>query len=98
MCRHLYPVARDYPMYRFAVLLLASLLILTNPSIAGRAPNIEERGKIEAVLKKEGFVKWGEIDFEDNAWHVEDAQAPDGREYDLTLDPESFEITESTED
>jgi hypothetical protein len=85
-------------MYRFAVLLLASLLILSSPSIAGRAPNIEEREKVEAVLKKEGFVKWGEIEFEDDAWHVEDAQAPDGREYDLTLDSQSLEITERIED
>jgi hypothetical protein len=85
-------------MQRIAALMLSSLLLLADPVLAGRSPTPNEREKIEAVLKKEGFVKWRDVEFEDNAWQVEDAQTPDGREYDLTLDPQSLEIIERSED
>jgi hypothetical protein len=50
----------------------------------------DERAKIEAVLTESGFTSWEEIEFDDGYWEV--ARGADGVEYDLKLDPKSFEI------
>ncbi|MFC5386087.1 PepSY domain-containing protein [Aquamicrobium segne] len=79
-------------------LVLAALL--TSPMTVAafaddRAPTAEERAKIEAVLKAEGFTSWGEIELDDGkVWEVDDAIHSDGREYDLELDPSTLAITD----
>lgn len=69
----------------FALVLLAAT---AGPGFADRKPTPEERTKIEAVLREQGFTRWGDIEFDDDdqTWEVEDAVAKDGHEYDLTLD------------
>ncbi len=39
-----------------------------SPVIAGESPNTEERAKIEAVLRSQGFTRWGEIEAEDGVF------------------------------
>lgn len=58
---------------------------------ADRAPTAEEAARIEAVLREGGYTRWGEIEYDDGLFEVDDAVATDGREYDLKLD-ENFAI------
>lgn len=73
---------------------------LSFPAVADdRAPTAEERAQIEAVLEREGFTSWGEIELDDGkVWEVDDAIHSDGREYDLELNPTSLEITDRDPD
>ncbi len=65
----------------------AVLLVPVTSALADRDPTPEERTRIEAVLRAEGFTAWDDIEFEDDGhWEVDDAVGPDGREYDLHLD------------
>ena len=57
-----------------------------------RPPTTQERAAIEQVLRKEGFVRWDEIELDDGVWEVDDARTAEGREYDLKLRPGSLEI------
>lgn len=70
------------------------------PALADdRAPTADERARIEAVLKAEGFTSWGEIELDDGkVWEVDDAIHSDGREYDLELDPSTLAITDKDPD
>jgi hypothetical protein len=75
-----------------ALLLVLSLL---HPARAeDRVPTPDERARIEAALHSAGFQKWEEINWDDDAWGVEDAVAADGQEYYLRLDPNTFAIIE----
>lgn len=51
------------------------------------APTPEQRTRIEAVLRERGFVRWKEIEREDDGrtWEVDDAHTADGRRFDLRL-------------
>jgi hypothetical protein len=55
-------------------------------ALADRAPTAEEQAAIEMALRAEGFTAWEEIEFDDEAWEVDDAVAADGTKYDLKLD------------
>ncbi|KQP42174.1 MULTISPECIES: PepSY domain-containing protein [unclassified Methylobacterium] len=66
---------------------------LTGTAFADRAPTPEELTKIEATLKKEGFVKWKKIEVEDHEIDVDDAIDANGKQFDLELDPKTFAIT-----
>ncbi|MCV0395169.1 MAG: PepSY domain-containing protein [Rhizobiaceae bacterium] len=76
------------------ILAAAGVMALTLPAFADRDPTPEERAAIEAVLAEQGFTQWGSIELEDDEsrWEVDDAIAPDGKEYDLELDPGTYEI------
>ncbi|MDP3895522.1 MAG: PepSY domain-containing protein [Mesorhizobium sp.] len=80
-----------------AFLLVAALSI---PALADdRAPTADERARIEAVLKAEGFTGWGEIELDDDrVWEVDDARHSDGKKYDLELDRTTLAITDRDED
>lgn len=68
-------------------------------SAADRLPTSEERAKIEAALKTEGFASWGDIELDDNrAWEVDDARHADGNQYDLDLHPQSLAIVKREPD
>jgi hypothetical protein len=62
--------------------------------LADRAPNPEERSRIEAILRNQGFTRWGtiELDDESETWEIDDAHASDGNRYDLRLRPDTLEI------
>ena len=74
--------------------------LAASPALAeDRAPTPEERTKIEAALKAEGFASWGDIELDDNrVWEVDDARHSDGKEYDLDLDPQSLAIIKRDDD
>lgn len=66
------------------------------PALADdRPPTADERAAIEQVLTDGGFVGWDEIEFDDDGyWEVDDARTSDGRQYDLKLAAETYEILE----
>jgi len=67
----------------FSTILAAGAL----PAMAqDRDPTADERSRIEAALKAEGFTRWDDIELDDGVWEVDDAIAADGKEYDLKLD------------
>jgi hypothetical protein len=71
---------------------------LARPAAADRAPTDEERTKIEAILKADGFVSWEEIEGNDKGWEVDDARHSDGTKYDLKLEAETFAILNRNKD
>ena len=75
-------------------LVLAAGMLSSEQAIADRAPNLEERSRIEAILRNQGFTGWGriELDDDDDLWEVDDAHASDGRMYDLKLHPDTLAI------
>ncbi|ABS63833.1 conserved hypothetical protein [Parvibaculum lavamentivorans DS-1] len=84
----------------FAAALLLAVPATSLPALAtdDRAPTAEERERIEEVLRGAGYVSWEEIEFDDNRWEVDDARDEKGREFDVKLDPESYEIVSTRED
>jgi Peptidase propeptide and YPEB domain len=61
--------------------------------LADRPPSSEERSRIEAMLRNEGFTRWGKIELdEDDVWEIDGADASDGRRYDLWLHPDTLAI------
>jgi hypothetical protein len=71
----------------FAALALGLGAIIATPAFADddRPPTAEERTKIEAALKAEGFTAWKEIEFDDNRWEIDNATHTDGKVYDVYL-------------
>ena len=68
-------------------LVAAMGMLSLGQALADRPPTPEERSRIEAVLRNEGFTDWGAIalDDDDGVWEVDDAYASDGHSYDLWL-------------
>jgi hypothetical protein len=87
-------------LYRLAMFAILAALTCgsTFARADDRAPTDDERSRIEATLRGSGFVSWEEIEFDDGRWEVDDARGQDGREYDLKLDPATFEIVSRKED
>ena len=83
-----------------APLAIAIVLGLAAPALADRDPTPEERARIEAALRAEGFTRWDDIELEDDGsvWEVDDAVGADGREYDLKLNPDTLAIVSRTPD
>lgn len=79
-------------MHRIATLIAAAAMSLAALSAAqaDRPPSMDERSRIEAALRAEGFIRWGEIelDEDDGVWEVDDAVFRDGTKFDLELTPE----------
>ena len=76
--------------------LAAASFLLGVPGVAladDRAPNADERAKIEAALKVDGFTAWGDIELDDGrVWEVDDARHTDGKEYDVDLHLTTYAI------
>lgn len=68
-------------------------IALTGTAFADRAPTPDELTKIEAVLKKEGFVKWKSIEVESDEIEIEDAIDASGKQFDIELDPKTYAVT-----
>lgn len=88
---------------KLAIIAAPALLaagLTASPALAeDRDPTPEERTKIEAALKAEGFASWGDIELDDDrVWEVDDARHSDGKEYDLDLDPQSLAIVKRDDD
>jgi hypothetical protein len=81
-----------------ATLMMFLASALAGPAAADRAPTAEERAKIEAILKADGFVSWEEIEGDDKGWEVDDARHSDGTKYDLKLEAETFAILSRNKD
>jgi hypothetical protein len=73
-------------------ILLAVGIMIAGQAFADRAPNAEERSRIESFLRNEGYTRWGEIELDDGVWEVDDAYASDGRKYDLKLHRDTLAI------
>jgi hypothetical protein len=75
-------------------LVVAAGMLSSGQALADRPPTPEERSRIEAVLRNEGFTDWSTIalDDDDDVWEVDDAYAPDGHRYDLRLHPDTLAI------
>lgn len=85
--------------------ILAISLALALPALSvqakaddDRVPTAAERSSIEDALRAAGYTSWEEIEFDDGRWEVDDAKKDDNREFDVKLDPESFEIVSTRED
>ncbi len=89
---------RNYPMTTIKQILLGLVLaagmFAPGQVLADRPPSPEERSSIEAMLRNEGFTRWGKIGLEDDddLWEIDDAYASDGRKYDLQLERDTLEI------
>lgn len=79
---------------------IAAVLVAAAPASADRPPDPGERTAIEQVLRAQGYVSWEEIELDDDGprWEVDDARAPDGRRYDVKIDPRSMRIVRRERD
>lgn len=77
---------------------VVALAVTAAPAWADRKPTPDERDKIEASLRAEGFQRWKEIELDDGQWEVDDAVDREGRDWDLKLDPRTMQIVEREED
>lgn len=77
-----------------SIILAAPLALFATVAFAqDRAPTAEERTRIEAALKADGYTSWGSIELDDNrVWEVDDALDAQGKEWDLDLDMNSLAI------
>jgi hypothetical protein len=75
-------------------LVVATGMLSSGQALADRAPNPEERSRIERMLRNEGFTAWGTIALndDDDIWEIDDAHDSDGNRYDLSLHPDTLEI------
>jgi len=86
-----------------APLSLAVLLGVVAPIIAWRAGAVsditpEDRSRVEAALRRLGYQRWDEIEFENGVWEVDDARDAEGREWDLKLRADTLEVIEREKD
>jgi hypothetical protein len=79
-------------------LVLAAGILSPVQAFAGRAPTHDELSRIEAFLRNEGFTRWGQIELDNGVWEVDDADASDGRKYDLKLQPDTLAILKGEAD
>ena len=93
---------RETMTFKTQVLSLAffSALLLPLAAVADdRPPTAAERTQIEQSLRAAGYVTWEEIEFDDGYWEVDDARKEgSNREFDLKLDPQTWEIVSEHED
>lgn len=85
------------PILGRRAVLVATLSLATVASLAparadDRPVTPEERRRIEATLRREGFTRWGEIEFDDGRLEVDDAISADGRKDDLGQSRADFSI------
>ncbi|MDO9707308.1 PepSY domain-containing protein [Paracraurococcus lichenis] len=76
---------------------LGLLVVVGAPILAWRAGaerggTVEDRARVEAALRRLGYVRWDEIEMEDGAWEVDDARDAEGREWDLKLRADTLEV------
>lgn len=67
-------------------------------ALADREPTPEERVRLAAALRAEGFVRWDDIEFDDGSWEIDDAVAADGKKFDLKLNQNTLAIIAREDD
>ena len=77
--------------------LIAAAFVLASaalqPAIAGgRPPTEEERFAISQSLQRLGFSAWGEIEFDNDRWEIDDALHKDGFVYEVDLAPRDLAL------
>jgi uncharacterized membrane protein YkoI len=81
------------------ILFLAALVLAPVAAAEARDPTPEMRARIEAALREQGYIAWDDIDVERGGRiEVDDARGPDGKEYDLELDPQTLRVIKREED
>jgi hypothetical protein len=75
----------------------AIVMLSMAPAHADRAPTADELPQIENALRSLGFTAWDDIELDDDAWEIDDARGADGKEFDLRLRPDTFEVIEREE-
>jgi hypothetical protein len=77
------------------LILAAPFVLVAGVALAqDRPPTAEERTRIEAALRADGYTSWGSIELDDNrVWEVDDAIDVENREWDLELDMETLTVT-----
>jgi hypothetical protein len=85
-------------LHRTRIALLGLALAPGLASADDRPVTPQERDRIENVLRQAGFTRWGEIEFDDGRFEVDDAVAADGRKYDLELSGTDFSIVSRDRD
>lgn len=81
-------------------LALACATLAAHPAAADteRPTTPEEARQIDQSLRREGFVRWGEVTFEHGRFEVDDAVHTDGQTYDVKLSGVDFTIMEKKRD
>jgi hypothetical protein len=77
------------------ILAAALVTLAAAPAFAeDRPPTADERVRVEAALRADGYTAWGEIQLDDGrAWKVDDAVDAEGREWNLDLEVGSLVIS-----
>jgi Peptidase propeptide and YPEB domain len=90
----------QYVCSSFCALACAAIIAATMalPARADDEAGPEDRARIEEALRAAGYQSFEEVELDDGVWEVDDAIGSDGREYDLKLDPDTFEIIEIDDD
>ena len=84
---------------RWLVSVAAAATLSTGVALADdRPPTVEERTRIEAELRRLGYVRWDSIELDDGLWEVDDARTQDGQEHDLKLRPDTLEVVRRERD
>ena len=84
---------------RWLVSIAAATTLSAGVALADdRPPTPEERTRIEAELRRLGYVSWDSIELDDGLWEVDDARTQDGQEYDLKLRPDTLEVVRRERD
>ena len=73
-------------MLRTALFALTLAVVPLSSALADRTPNDGERHAIAATLGGAGYSGWGEIEWDDGHWEVDDGVGADGKRYDVKLD------------
>lgn len=62
-------------------------------AFADRAPNADERTRIEQTLRAAGYISWDEIELDDGVWEVDDARkVAGGQDCDIDISPDTYRI------
>lgn len=77
---------------------LAFALTLAPAAYADTPLAADQKAKVEAVLRQEGFTKWSEIELDDGMIEVDDAIDAAGKKVDLKLDPNTLAIVSRKKD
>ena len=65
----------------------------TGSAFADRAPNADERSRIEQTLRAAGYISWDEIELDDGVWEVDDARkVAGGQDCDIDISPDTYRI------
>jgi hypothetical protein len=73
----------------------AAMLAFAVPAAAyadDRKPEGAELAAITEALNAQGYSSWDEIEWSHDMWDVNDAEYSDGKDYDLTLDPNTLQV------